>query len=62
VSDRHDPPAASRTRLFVVRVWHEEGGDTRVWRASVRVEGGARRYFPTPEALLQYLGDHLRHA
>ena len=51
--------------VYLLRVWYEFDGSNPVWRSSVLVPyTPQRRYFATPEALLQFLGEQVmvRHA
>lgn len=49
---RHD-------EVLLLRVWSEENGTSRIWRASLRHSDQlSRMHFQSPEALLTYLRAH----
>ncbi|BDP44465.1 hypothetical protein DAETH_44340 (plasmid) [Deinococcus aetherius] len=55
----HPPP--SEHEVYLLRVWHEPDGNDLVWRASMLLpQNTGRRYFATPDALLDFLGERVR--
>lgn len=47
--------------IYLLRIWYEFDGARAVWRASVLLpQGTGRRYFASPDALLDFLGMQVR--
>ncbi|MFC4454260.1 hypothetical protein [Deinococcus sonorensis] len=46
----------TQLRIYILRVWTEEGRDGPVWRASARKgPQGERRYFTSADDLLEFM-------
>ncbi|WP_019588563.1 hypothetical protein [Deinococcus apachensis] len=48
------------SRWYVLRVWFEQDGSRRVWRASLRLNE-KRLHFSSPDLLLAYLDREVLH-
>ncbi|THF68178.1 hypothetical protein E7T06_17750 [Deinococcus sp. Arct2-2] len=60
MNDFPHPPLPEHT-VYLLRIWHELDGSKVVWRASVLLPYGTqRRYFATPDALLEFLNAQVR--
>ncbi|MEF2280406.1 hypothetical protein V3W47_19100 [Deinococcus sp. YIM 134068] len=55
------PRLPGEHEVSLPRVWHESDGTRAVWRASVLRGDSPRRHLATPDALLNFLAEHLRH-